>query len=471
MNAMADTLTRDPPAAASRPMGAGRLITIPPRPKATPAAEQMRMLSRAILLEERPPPRFLGAAVLLVAAIVIGTIAWAAIASVASTAAAPGQVVPSGSVRIVQHLEGGIIDEILIGEGDLVEEGQLLMRLDQTAVLAELDQLRARRASLRLRSIRLAALLDGTIPDFGPLSQRFPGMAADQLEVFESERQAAEDERDVLRSQIEQRREEVNLEAERRASLEEQSAVMQEQVAIRSELFTRGVGSRVVLLDTQREASRIAGDLASARVAVRQAEIGVMESQRLLAEFETRRRSDATSELAEVNAELSEIQELIYGQEDRLARLGVTAPVRGVVNGLEVSTPGQVADRGAVLLTLVPLDERVVIETRIQPGDIGFIEVGQSAEVMVDGFPVSRYGSLTGRVERISATSFEDEEGNRHYVGRIALDQDHLAFNGAHHPIQPGMTATVSITTGDQTILDYLLRPVFDSLRRAFSER
>ena len=90
---------------------------------------------------------------------------------------------------------------------------------------------------------------------------------------------------------------------------------------------------------------------------------------------------------------------------------------------------------------------------------------------MVDGFPVSRYGSVAGKVERISATSFEDQEGNRHYVGRIALDQDYLAFDGVRHPVQPGMTASVSITTGRQTILDYLLRPVFDSLRRAFSER
>ena len=166
------------------------------------------------------------------------------------------------------------------------------------------------------------------------------------------------------------------------------------------------------------------------------------------------------------------------------ARLSVTLPGNAVLDRLQVKVTARRADQA---------DAGTVAQLRAVSGDqtdqhvitVDFGTVRTVAAVRfnvasfieyVDAwsgtdFPVSRYGSLTGRVERISATSFEDEEGNRHYVGRIALDQDHLAFSGARHPIQPGMTATVSITTGNQTILDYLLRPVFDSLRRAFSER
>lgn len=459
------------PQAESPPLAPGRLITIPAKPRATPAPGQMRMLSRAILLEERPPPRFVATTVLLISLIIVGALVWASVSMVSSTASAPGQVVPTGSVRAVQHLEGGIVDAVAVGEGDLVEQGQVLVSLDSTVVLADLEQYRSRQATLQLRSTRLTAQLDGTAPAFGALVERYPGLAADQQGVFDSEQRAAEDQRSVLRSQIDQREIEVVLAAERVTSLESQITVLDEQVAIRQELFNRGVGSRIVLLDTQREASRLRGDLAEAQVAARQAAVAVMEAERMLAEFETERRRTATAELSEVNADLSEINETITALQDRLDRLDVTAPVRGIVNGLEVSTPGAVIDSGQVILTIVPQDEQVVIETRIEPGDVGFIQVGQEADVIVDGFPVSRYGSVPGAVGRISATSFEDQEGARYYQARVVLDQDYLEFNGARHHLQPGMTTTVSITTGSQTILDYLLRPVFDSLRRSFSER
>lgn len=452
-------------------LGGARLITMPARPRHGPSDKQMRHLAKAAMLEEKPPPRLLFYTIAVVGLLIFACLAWAAMTEVRSTAMAQGQVTPSGSVRIVQHLEGGIVEEILAEEGDIVESGAVLVRLDPTAVLSQLDQLRSRLASLSLRSARLRALLNGMEPDFSTWGEDYPLLAADQLEVFETELASAEDERAILRSQIDQRREEVSIDIRQIESLAEQVAIMEEQLAIRQQLYRQGVGSRVVALDTERETIRARGELARAEAARRQTELAIVEAERALAEFETTRRREASQELSEVNAELAEVREAVEGLEDRLRRLSITAPVRGIVSALEVTTIGQVIEPGQSVLTLVPQDEAIVVETRITPSDIGFIEPGQLAEITVDGFPANRYGQIEGQIQRISATSFETEDGHRHYTARIALQRDYLEFEGNGYSLQPGMTVTVAITTGSQSILQYILRPVVDSIRRSFAER
>ncbi len=431
----------------------------------------MRHLAKAVMLEEKPPPRLLLYTVLLIGVLMAAATVWAGLTEVKSTAMTAGQVSPSGSVRIVQHLEGGIVDEILVEEGDIVEAGQVLVRLRPNDVLAELDQLRARLASLSLRATRLRAVLNGAEPDFSEWAADYPLLASDQQVVFEAERQSIEDERAILRSQIEQREEEVSIAARRAESLAEQVVIMEEQLEIRQQLFRQGVGSRVVALDTERETVRLRGDSASAAAALRQAELAVGEAQNALAELETTRRREASSELSAVNAELSEVRESVEGLEDRLARLSITAPVRGIVNARQVSTIGQVIDTGQPVLTLVPQDEAIVIETRVNPSDIGFVRAGQQTEITVDGFPPNRYGRLTGEITRISATSFETDEGERYYSARISLERDYLEYEGNRYSVQPGMTVSVSITTGSQSILNYIFRPVVDAISRSFAER
>lgn len=444
---------------------------MPARPRYAPGDRQMRHLAKAAMLEERPPPRLLLYTIAVIGLLIAGAVVWAALTEVRSTATAQGQVSPSGSVRMVQHLEGGIVDEILVEEGDIVEAGAVLVRLDPTSVLAQLDQLRSRLASLNLRSARLRALLNGTDPDFGTWAEDYPLLAADQLEVFRAEHSSAEDERSVLRSQIEQRREEVNVNLRQVESLSEQVEIMEQQLAIRQQLYQQGVGSRIVALDTEQETIRVRGQLASAEATQRQAELAVVEAENALAEFETTRRREASRELSEVNAELAEVRGAAEGLEDRLRRLSITAPVRGVVSAFQVTTIGQVIEPGQSVLTLVPQDEAVIVETRINPSDIGFVHPGQPAEITVDGFPANRYGQIDGQIERISATSFETEDATRFYTARIVLDRDFLEFDGNRYSLQPGMTVTVSITTGSQSILEYILRPVVDSIKRSFAER
>ena len=182
-------------------------------------------------------------------------------------------------------------------------------------------------------------------------------------------------------------------------------------------------------------------------------------------------RTEATTELADVSAELAETREAVLRLEDRVARLQIAAPVRGVVNGIRVKSVGGVIAPGEVLMTIVPIEEEMVVEARIDPRDIGYLSVGQSARIIVNGFDFSRYGAIVGTVERLSAATFADEDGQPYYQARIVLARDYLEAGGKRHRILPGMTVRASITTGSQTLIAYLARPIYASLNAAFRER
>lgn len=462
MRGLTDNLPPDPNSGILLPTAAGA--------KPPAHGRQLRLLSQSVILEEASPPRLLLFTILAVAALVAGAIGWSAVARVTSAAAATGQVVPAGAVHLVQHLEGGIVREILIQDGELVERGQPLMLLDGTASTAELDQLQVRIAVQSLKAERLRATVDGREPNFSA-APAYAELGADQLRVLEASRAAVADQRQVLATRIAQRKSEVQIRREQIRSLTKQLEVLEQEAKIRSELVAKGIGSRMEELDAQNRLARGRGDLAEARVAERQAQHATAEARGSLAEFETMLRTEATTELADVSAELAETREAVLRLEDRVARLQIAAPVRGVVNGIRVKSVGGVIAPGEVLMTIVPIEEEMVVEARIDPRDIGYLSVGQSARIIVNGFDFSRYGAIVGTVERLSAATFAGEDGQPYYQARIVLARDYLEAGGKRHRILPGMTVRASITTGSQTLIAYLARPIYASLNAAFRER
>lgn len=432
---------------------------------------KLRFLSHAVQLEEAGPPRFLTAAITVAALFIVGSVAWAGVTSVTSAARTSGTVVPSGSIYAVKHLEGGIVREVLVRNGDHVDAGALLVRLDDAASGSDLDQLESRRISLGAKALRLRAEIEGEEASFADFGDAGSTLLSDQARLLRAARQSYEDEQNVLRDRLEQRRLEAGALSEQTASLQQQLAAMQEQAGIREGLFKKGIGSRIALLETQREVARLRGDLGETRFSQQQAESAALEAQNAIREHHSRWQNERVRELENVMAELSEVEESLALFQDRVARLEVRAPVRGIVNLLNVAGAGAVVAPGENLMEIVPSDEALVVEVKVEARDIGHLAPGQPADVSVSGFDVSRYGTLPGRLEWVSATSNTDEQGRIFYQARVTLEDTELANAFDVRRVMPGMAVQASINTGSQSLLSFMVRPVAASLRTAFAER
>jgi adhesin transport system membrane fusion protein len=432
---------------------------------------QMKHLSREAILEEVGPSRFTMLAGLIVIGLLAAAIYWSNLVEITSVAKTTGKVIPTGYERVVQHLEGGIVREIRVRSGDLVKAGDILIRFDETLRTAELDQIRARDGSLLIKEIRLRAFIDGSNPDFGELTERFKDQVAEGEFILRATRERIEGQKAVFRSRAKQRRQSVEIFKQQVASLNEQFKLVGESVKMRDKLFKAGHGSRINLINTKLELSRVQGALGEAKVSIEQGRSAIQEAEIELAELEMAERGKALEELSNIMAERAEVRENLARLEDKVNRLAIAAPVTGVVHGLQVNTPGAVVEPAQVLLTIVPLDEQVVVETKIEPSDIGHIVVGQEANVTVSGFDARRYGNVKGTLISISPTTFTDERDRSFFKGRIQLVQDYIDTKSARHKIVPGMIVQADITTGSQSLLRYLTTPVYVALIRAFSER
>lgn len=432
---------------------------------------QMKYLSREAILEEVGPSRFAIVAGFLVIALIAGAIYWSHMVEITSVAKTIGKVTPTGYERVVQHLEGGIVREIRVRNGDLVKAGDVLMQFDETLRTAELDQIRARDASLRIRELRLRAFIDGTEPDFGVLAEKFTDQVAEGQFILRATRERIAGQQAVLGSRISQRQKSVEIFKQQVASLRDQYKLVNESVGMRKQLFKSGHGSRINLINTQLELSRVQGAIAEARVSMDQARASIQEAENEMVELEVTERGKALEDLSNVMAERAEVRENLNRLDDRVNRLEIVAPVAGVVHGMQVNTPGAVVEPAQVLMTIVPLDEQVVVETEIEPQDIGHIALGQEANVTVSGFDSRRYGNVKGTLTNISPTTFTDENGRSYFKGRIKLAQDYIETKDARHKVVPGMIVQADIMTGSQSLLRYLTTPVYVALFQAFSER
>jgi HlyD family secretion protein/adhesin transport system membrane fusion protein len=429
-----------------------------------------RHLSRPLILEEAGPPRIL-AQLLIILSVTIGVGGvWAAITEITETAIAHGQIMPAGSLHHVEHLEGGIVAEVLVEEGEVVASGQTLMRLRSSEARAELERQRAREASLSLRAERLRAFVLDRDPDFSA-GRNFSGLVADQQAILDLQREARESQRTVLLSRIDQRRVELDGLEERKQNLDAQIDITTEQVGMRRNLVKKGLDSRVNLLDSERKLTEIRGDLLGVMGEISRTREALHEAEGALAELDAKIRNDALNEMGDVTGELAEVRESLSRLEDRVARLEVKAPVAGVVNGLSTRTIGSVVAPGEVLLEIVPIEETLIAEVQILPHDIGHLSIGQAARVKVTSYDVAQFGALDGKLSHISASTFQDEAGEPFFKGVIELSQAYIGGGAERHPVLPGMVVDVDISTGRKTLLQYLLKPLYRAFDRSFTER
>ena len=404
------------------------------------------------------------------AVIVVLLLIWAALAHVDEVTRGDGKVIPSRQLQLVQSLDGGVVTAILVREGEVVEKDQLLLKIDETRATSGVRENAATGFALRARQARLRALAEGTSfqPPTGSNSDEDKSIVAGERRLYEQRIFELNNLVGINRQQVEQRQQELSEMRARKASAERSMELTQQELAKTKPLLASGAVSEVDILRLDRDIGRARGDVeqASAQIARVQASIG--EAQRKIQETEYSFRNEARRDLADVMGKLSALTEGAVALSDRVDKSQIKSPVRGRVQRLLANTVGGVVQPGKDLVEIVPLDDALVLEAKVQPKDIAFIHPGQAATVKFTAYDFSIYGGLVATVENISPDTIVDERGNAFYLVRVRTAQVNFSEK---MPIIPGMTAEVDILTGSKTVMSYLLKPVLKGKAYALSER
>jgi adhesin transport system membrane fusion protein len=418
------------------------------------------------------PRAFAHLLLVVIVAFFAAFLAWASWAKLDEVTRGDGKVIPSRQVQVVQNLEGGIVAEIAVREGAVVERGEVLVRIDDIRAASSLRESRARHLALLGALSRLRAEVGGTELVFPPeVVAEAPAVAENERALFEARQQALESELAILHSQAAQREQELSELATRLDQLKRSHELAVEELKITEPLAANRVVSRVQLLRLEREVNDLSGELETTRLVVPRAEAAFREASRRIEERRLKFRAEAQRELNAVQAEAAALGEVIAAAADTVSRTEVRSPVRGTIKQLFVNTVGGVIQPGADLIEIVPLEDNLLVEARVRPADIAFLHPGQAAMVKVTAYDFAIYGGLEGVVEDISADTITDEKGESFYRVRVRTRDNALEKAGEPLPIIPGMTTQVDILTGEKTVLDYLLKPILRARDRALRER
>jgi HlyD family type I secretion membrane fusion protein len=435
------------------------------------SAERAKALMLPLQLEDGRAPGLSKSILTLSSMFVVGVILWGLVTNISELTLAPGQLRPDGFIHSVQHLEGGQIEDIYVSEGQIVEAGMPLVRLQPVQAAADLDQLQARRVALSLRIERLSALVESRAPRFGQPGSKYARILLDEQEAYETALARSEQERRSLQSKIEQHKAESEMLVRQIESLKRQLAIQREQLQLRENLVRDGYVARTEYLDIQREVEK-SDELLILTSGQRTAALEALNEARIkLLEFEAAFKNSYSEERAKATAELGEVAAMSPKQEDRVERLLVRAPVRGVIQELVPKSVGQVLRPGDLVASIVPADGDIVAEVQLPPQDIGYVKTGQKAEVQVSTFDSARFGKVPGTVRQISATTFQTTEGVPYYKAVIGLERGFVTFAGQRHRLLPGMVVQAEIATGSKSLVAYMLKPIYNNYSTAFSER
>jgi membrane fusion protein, adhesin transport system len=431
--------------------------------------KQTRYLSQAIQLEEAVNPHIIQATMSMVSIALLAFVLWAAYTNINEVARTPGEVVPRGYQKTVQHLEGGIVKAIHVREGQIVQSGDILLTLDDASIKEDIERTRIKQTGLEMQSERLRAYLENRKPDFSGYKLT-SAEGQDQASFFEGMKSARDTEADIIRKQIEEKSQAIkSLQTDLQTS-RSNLGIAQDIYARRSRLNARGYASDMQLLDDQARLTQNRGDIGRLESQIVQAKSEVEQFQRRLKSLSAQHRDETLEKLSAITLEMAQNEKIIEKLQERIGRLDIRSSSRGLIKGLSVNTIGAVIKPGETLMEIVPLDEQLEVSVKISPQDIGHLRVGQSVQVKFSTYDFSRYGLITGKLDQISASTFAAENGERFYQGRVLLDKNYVGENKSNI-IMPGMTVMADVITGEKTILQYLLKPIHLSLQTAFSER
>jgi adhesin transport system membrane fusion protein len=370
----------------------------------------------------------------LVAAVIVGGLVWAKFARVEEITQGQGKVVPVMREQIIQSLEGGILADMHVKEGDVVEKGQLLLNIDPKRADSSYSEGLSKLIGLEAKVARLRAESNGTPLVFPADVQKDPTVVLQETQAYKSRRQAVED---------------------TVASLQRSYGLAMNEINMTEPLAARGLISETEVLRMKRSANELQSQIVDRR---------------------NKYRSDANDELSRLDLELSQTKENLVGRADVLQRTTLVAPVKGTIKDIKITTIGGVIQPGAQIMSIVPYADQLIVEARIQPKDVAFLHPGLPATVKISAYDFGIYGGLKGHVIDVSPDTLQDDKAvagkpdSIYYRVQVLTDKSELVVAGKHLPIIPGMTGNVEIRTGEKTVLSYLLKPIFKS-REAFRER
>lgn len=438
------------------------------------------------------PPVYKRKLVWVLTAMVTSFLIWAALSTLDEVTRGLGKVVPSSQVQVIQSLDGGIIEELMVREGMVVEQGTPLLRIDATRFASDLAQREQETLSLRFAVHRLQAQLNSvTVTEHGTqvdwahqvmvtpqplelpqeLVNSWPGLARQQQADYLNRIEQLQNQLNIHEQAIHKKENELKELSTRLKTLGISLQLVQRELEITKPLEQRGIVSEVELIKLQRQANDVEGELASLRQLrpslLLERDEAVLQRREIALVF----LSETQAEFNEMDAQLARLTKANIGAQDKVDRTLLLSPVAGTIKSLKVNTLGGVVQPGEPLIEIVPSEDNLLVEAQIAPKDIAFLRPGLPATVKVTAYDFTRYGGLNGTVEHISADTITDEEGNSFYVVRIRTDSNKLGKAEAQLPIIPGMVTSVDVLTGEKSVLAYLLTPILRAKENALRER
>lgn len=406
-----------------------------------------------------------------VALVFLVLLLWAAIAEVDEITRGEGKVIPSRSLQVLQSLDGGIVTEILVQEGQEVTQGQVLLRLDQTRFVSNLRENQSQYYSLLAKAARLRALSDGkafVVPQELAQNKDMRDLIEAERALYLSRQAELDATLSVVRQQLAQRNQELVEARARRDQAANGFELTSKELNLTKPMVASGAVSDVEILRLERDVSRYRGERDQAAAQIQRIQAAISESQSKALEVEREFRNRARSELSETTAKLDALGEGSVALSDKVKQSDIRSPVKGTVQRLLVKTVGGVVQPGRDIVEVVPSEDTLLIEARVLPKDIAFLRPGQDALVRLTAYDFAIYGGFEGTLEHISSDTVIDDKGNAFYVVRVRTRKANL---GPNLPILPGMVAQADIMTGKKTVLSYLLKPILRGKYYALTER
>ena len=409
----------------------------------------------------------------LLMALVASAGAWMYLAELDMVSVAEGEVIPSTNVKYVQHLEGGILSNILVKEGEQVRAEQPLFELESTSSMADVEELQVRLNGLSVDLFRLEAESSGAEQPAYPaeFKSRHTTLVTRSQMQFEQRRFRYQSERYSQQEQIKQKEQEIGKIRARIASLHPGLELIGEQISISEDLLKDELTNRYNHLSLLRERETMQGQLEEDLAGVGGAESALVEARQKYEQIRYMFEEEARRELEESRRQHSELSKRMNKLQDSLQRTTLRSPVDGVVKTLNIYTVGGVVKAGEVLAEVVPAGDQLIVEARLLPQDVGYVEVDQLAQVRLQSSDAMRLGKLDGRVIFISPDTMVPQEGDPYYRVRVETERSYFERGDLRYHLLPGMQVTTSIITGKRTVLDYLLSPFLDSMEESMRER
>ncbi|MCB9994637.1 MAG: HlyD family type I secretion periplasmic adaptor subunit [Hyphomicrobiaceae bacterium] len=424
------------------------------------------------LIEEYHDPRVSKLAIRATGLALLGFLIWATITPIHELATGQGKIIPAGYVQNVQHPEGGAVAEVFVQEGQAVAAGDPILRLDDVALKAELGKAQSHLEFLRLAIQRQSLISTGNAQDWNTSDQaRFEELRNSQQSASTASIEYRDAQLQVIQAELDMKTADVSSLTDRVANKQQELDIVTQQLADYEKAVESGAISRRQRDDVLREKLGVESDLSQLNGQLELSRAAVQEAEARMTELQAQFRQDAVSQIADLEGQKAEAEELVTQLQDRLARTVVRAPVAGRVNNLGARNPGQVIQPGELVAEIVPEHSAVFAEIQVAPDQIGYIAEGMHANVKVLTYDFARFGGLDGTIVEVSPNSIANYEGQYFYRVRIELAANYVGDPASGRQVTPGMSVVADIKLGDKSVLSYLLKPLRAISDRAFSER